>query len=113
MDWSIDSYKSRPNPQAVPYDDPVALERATETLRRMPPLVTSWEIERLREQIADAQLGHRFMLQGGDCAETLADCTRDVITRKLKILLQMSLVLVHGSQAPVVRVGRIAGQYAK
>ncbi len=113
MNWSIDSYKSRPNAQAVPYDDPVALERATETLRRMPPLVTSWEIERLRDQIADAQLGHRFMLQGGDCAETLADCTREVITSKLKILLQMSLVIVHASQAPVIRVGRIAGQYAK
>ncbi len=113
MSWSLDSYKSRRNPQAVPYADPRAVERAAETLRRMPPLVTSWEIERLREQIAEAQLGRRFVLQGGDCAETLADCTRDVITRKLKILLQMSLVLVHGSQAPVIRVGRIAGQYAK
>ncbi len=111
--WTIDSYKSCANAQAVTYDDPAALARATETLRRMPPLVTSWEIERLREQIADAQLGKRFVLQGGDCAETLADCTRDVITSKLKILLQMSLVLVHASQAPVVRVGRIAGQYAK
>lgn len=113
MSWSIDSYKSRPNPQAVPYEDASAVARATNRLREMPPLVTSWEIERLREQIADAQLGRRFVLQGGDCAETLADCTRSVITSKLKILLQMSLVLVHASQAPVVRVGRIAGQYAK
>ena len=113
MSWSIDSYKSRKNPQAIAYPDPVALARAAEAIGRMPPLVTSWEIERLRDQIAEAQLGRRFVLQGGDCAETLADCTRDVITRKLKILLQMSLVLVHGSQAPVVRVGRIAGQYAK
>jgi len=113
MTWSIDSHKSRKNPQAVPYEDAGAVQRAGDALRRMPPLVTSWEIERLRDQIADAQVGRRFVLQGGDCAETLADCTRDVITRKLKILLQMSLVLVHGSQAPVVRVGRIAGQYAK
>ncbi len=113
MDWFVDSYKTRSNVQAVPYEDEPALERATETLRKMPPLVTSWEIERLREQIAEAQLGRRFVLQGGDCAETLADCTRDVITNKLKILLQMSLVLVHASQAPVIRVGRIAGQYAK
>jgi 3-deoxy-7-phosphoheptulonate synthase len=113
MSWSIDSYKSRKNPQAVTYDDPAALARATSLLQRMPPLVTSWEIERLREQIAEAQLGRRFMLQGGDCAETLEDCTRDVITNKLKILLQMSLVLVHASQGPVIRVGRIAGQYAK
>jgi 3-deoxy-7-phosphoheptulonate synthase len=113
MDWSIDSYKSRANAQAIAYDDPAALARAESSLARMPPLVTSWEIERLREQLADAQLGRRFVLQGGDCAETLADCTRDIITSKLKILLQMSLVLVHASQAPVVRVGRIAGQYAK
>jgi 3-deoxy-7-phosphoheptulonate synthase len=113
MAWAVDSYKTRTNPQAVAYDDPVALARATEALRRLPPLVTSWEIERLREQIAEAQLGRRFVLQGGDCAETLEDCTRTVITNKLKILLQMSLVLVHASQAPVVRVGRIAGQYAK
>jgi 3-deoxy-7-phosphoheptulonate synthase len=113
MTWSIDSYRSKPNPQAVRYDDPGALARAQDRLREMPPLVTSWEIERLREQLADAQAGRRFVLQGGDCAETLADCTRDVITSKLKILLQMSLVIVHASQAPVVRVGRIAGQYAK
>jgi 3-deoxy-7-phosphoheptulonate synthase len=113
MTWSIDSYRSKPNPQAVPYEDLAALARVEERLRQMPPLVTSWEIERLREQIAEAQVGRRFVLQGGDCAETLADCTRDVITSKLKILLQMSLVLVHASQAPVVRVGRIAGQYAK
>jgi 3-deoxy-7-phosphoheptulonate synthase len=111
--WSADSYKSRRNPQAVAYADEAAVARASDVLRRMPPLVTSWEIERLRDQIAEAQIGRRFVLQGGDCAETLADCTRDVITRKLKILLQMSLVLVHGSQAPVTRVGRIAGQYAK
>ena len=113
MSWSIDSYKTRANPQAIPYEDRAELARVQERLREMPPLVTSWEIERLRDQIADAQLGRRFVLQGGDCAETLADCTRGVITRKLKILLQMSLVLVHASQMPVVRVGRIAGQYAK
>lgn len=79
----------------------------------MPPLVTSWEIERLRSQLADAEEGRRFVLQGGDCAETFADCRSDVIASKLKILLQMSLVLVHGAQRPVVRIGRFAGQYAK
>jgi 3-deoxy-7-phosphoheptulonate synthase len=82
-------------------------------LRALPPLVTSWEIERLRDQIAEAQVGKRFLLQGGDCAETLTDCRPDVITRKLKILLQMSLVLIHGGKKPVIRVGRFAGQYAK
>ncbi len=82
-------------------------------LRAFPPLVTSWEIEHLRRLLAEAELGRRFVLQGGDCAETLEDCTSGSITNRLKILLQMSLVLVHGSMLPVVRVGRIAGQYAK
>jgi 3-deoxy-7-phosphoheptulonate synthase len=76
-------------------------------------LVTSWEIERLRGELAQAQLGKRFILQGGDCAETLADCQPQLIANKLKILLQMSLVLVHGLKKPVTRIGRFAGQYAK
>ncbi len=91
----------------------MAVENTIARLRNFPPLVTSWEIERLRSRLADAQAGKRFLLQGGDCAETLADCTPNIITAKLKILLQMSLVLVHASKQPVIKVGRIAGQYAK
>ena len=98
---------------AVAYDDLAAVDAAVKDLRRLPPLVTSWEIERLRSLIAEAQEGKRFVLQGGDCAETLADCRAETITNKLKILLQMSLVLVHGVKKPVVRIGRFAGQYAK
>lgn len=111
--WAVDSWKTRPNAQPIAYDDSTEVERAVATLRRFPPLVTSWEIEQLKSLIVDAQEGRRFLLQGGDCAETLADCVPDVITAKLKILLQMSLVLVHASKRPVVRVGRFAGQYAK
>ena len=111
--WSPDSWQGRPQAQAVEYPDPAALAAAVDRLRALPPLVTSWEVERLRDQIADAQAGKRFLLQGGDCAETLSDCRPDVITRKLKILLQMSLVLIHGGKKPVIRVGRFAGQYAK
>ncbi len=99
--------------QAVAYPDRGALDRATERLRAMPPLCTSWEIERLKSHLAEAQEGKRFVLQGGDCAETLEDCTPQLISSKLKILLQMSLVLVHGGQRPVVRLARMAGQYAK
>lgn len=95
------------------YPDPAALDAALARLRALPPLVTSWEIERLRAQIAEAQQGRRFLLQGGDCAEQFQDCRPDVISAKLKILLQMSLVLVHGGKKPVIRVGRLAGQYAK
>jgi 3-deoxy-7-phosphoheptulonate synthase len=113
MTWSPESWKERPVAHAPPYDDADALAEAVESLKRLPPLVTSFEVERLKAQIAEAQRGERLLLQGGDCAETLDDCTPDVITRKLKILLQMSVVLIHGARRPVTRVGRFAGQYAK
>jgi 3-deoxy-7-phosphoheptulonate synthase len=112
-DWSVDSWRSRPDGHPVAYSDAGELDRAIVGLRSLPPLVTSWEIERLRQHLAQAEAGHRFLLQGGDCAETLADCQAPAIARKLKILLQMSLVLVHGLKKPVIRVGRFAGQYAK
>jgi 3-deoxy-7-phosphoheptulonate synthase len=111
--WTPLSWQARPQAQAVAYPDAAAVDRAYARLRSLPPLVTSWEIERLRDLITEAQQGKRFLLQGGDCAETFADCSPDVISAKLKILLQMSLVLVHGSGKPVIRVGRFAGQYAK
>jgi 3-deoxy-7-phosphoheptulonate synthase len=99
--------------QEVRYDDPAEVRAVVARLRALPPLVTSWEVERLKSLIADAQQGRRFLLQGGDCAETISDCRSDVITNKLKILLQMSLVLIHAGKKPVIRVGRFAGQYAK
>jgi len=111
--WSPDSWKERLEAQQVRYTDRAALETALDKLRSLPPLVTSWEIERLKGELAQAQRGERFILQGGDCAETLADCRPEVITNKLKILLQMSLVLIHELKRPVTRVGRFAGQYAK
>jgi 3-deoxy-7-phosphoheptulonate synthase len=111
--WTPTSYRSRTAAQAIAYPDPAALERVVEELRVLPPLVTSWEIERLKSLLAEAQEGKRFVLQGGDCAETFADCRSTILSAKLKILLQMSLVLVHGAQRPVVRIGRFAGQYAK
>lgn len=95
------------------YHDPAEVEAAVLKLRSLPPLVTSWEIERLRKELAQAEAGERFVLQGGDCAETIADCNPKMIAARLKVLLQMSLVLVHGSKRPVVRIGRFAGQYAK
>jgi 3-deoxy-7-phosphoheptulonate synthase len=82
-------------------------------IAKLPPLVTSWEIGALQEQLAAAARGERFLLQGGDCAESFEHCDSNTIANKLKMLLQMTLVLVHGGQKPVVRVGRFAGQYAK
>ncbi len=111
--WTVHSWRTKPDGHPVAYADAAELTRAVEALKALPPLVTSWEIERLRHHLAQAEVGERFLLQGGDCAETLADCRAPEIASKLKILLQMSLVLIHGLKKPVIRVGRFAGQYAK
>src|SRR5688500_4417163 len=113
VEWHPASWQSKPAQQQPTYTDKPALDAAVAALARLPPLVVSWEIEALKEQIAAAQRGERFVLQGGDCAESFEDCQSDNIAKKLKILLQMSLVLVHGLKKPVVRIGRMAGQYAK
>ena len=111
--WAPDSWKAREALQQARYPDERELRNTVAQLSELPPLVTSWEINMLREQIADAQQGRRFMLQGGDCAESFSECSSPLITNRLKVLLQMSLVLEHGLQMPVLRVGRFAGQYAK
>jgi len=111
--WQPDSWQSRQAKQQATYPDQAALQATLDELSNLPPLVTSWEILSLKEQIAQAQAGKRFFLQGGDCAESFAECNSEVITNRLKVLLQMSLTLTHGLQKPVVRVGRFAGQYAK
>jgi len=112
-DWAPDSWQNFSALQQANYPDQKALAMALEKLSGLPPLVTSWEILSLREQIAEAQAGKRFLLQGGDCAESFDECCAPLITNRLKVLLQMSLALVHGLQMPVVRIGRFAGQYAK
>ncbi len=112
-DWTPASWRSRPALQLPTYPDAQALASALEELHALPPLVTSWEIMALKQQLAEAQEGKRFLLQGGDCAESFSDCSSEVISNRLKVLLQMSLVLVHGLRLPVIRVGRFAGQYAK
>jgi 3-deoxy-7-phosphoheptulonate synthase len=97
----------------VNYPCDAAVEEAIREIAKLPPLVTSWEILELKSQLADAMHGDGFLLQGGDCAESFDQCDSPTIANKLKILLQMSLVLVHGARQRVVRVGRFAGQYAK
>lgn len=112
-DWHPATWQRLDAAQQPSYPDRPALERAVSELSRLPPIVTSWEIDALQELIARAQRGEAFVLQGGDCAETFDDCTSDSIVAKLKILLQMSLVMLYGLRKPVVRIGRMAGQYAK
>ncbi len=112
-DWSPASWQRKPAAQQPVYPDAEALQRVLAQLARLPPLVTSWEIENLKQQLAEATCGERFMLQGGDCSESFDDCESSAIASKLKILLQMSLVLVQGGKKRVIRLGRFAGQYAK
>jgi len=113
MTWSPTSWKQKTATQQVAYGNPEALARVVDEMGHLPPLVTSWEIEQLKSELASAARGEAFVLQGGDCAESFDDCRSEPIAAKLKILLQMSLVLVHGTRKRVVRIGRIAGQYAK
>jgi len=111
--WHPASWLGRVAGQIPAYRDTQHAEAVMATLARLPPLVTSWEVDALREQLALAGEGKAFILQGGDCAETFDDCRSDVIVTKLKILLQMSVVIISGLKRPVVRIGRMAGQYAK
>jgi 3-deoxy-7-phosphoheptulonate synthase len=113
QDWLPASWQKKPAAQQPVYPDAGALQTALTELANLPPLVTSWEIENLKQQLAEAVRNERFLLQGGDCSENFADCESATIVGKLKILLQMSLVLVQGGKKRVTRVGRFAGQYAK
>ncbi|MDP2322708.1 MAG: 3-deoxy-7-phosphoheptulonate synthase class II [Gammaproteobacteria bacterium] len=111
--WHPASWLARTAGQIPSYKDQQRADAVMAELARLPPLVTSWEVDELRGQLALAGEGRAFVLQGGDCAETFDDCRSDAIVTKLKILLQMSVVIISGLKRPVVRVGRMAGQYAK
>jgi 3-deoxy-7-phosphoheptulonate synthase len=111
--WTPVSWQHYPIYQLPEYPDPDELQDAYDELRSYPPLVTSWEIQALKQKLADAAQGKAFLLQGGACAETFADCTADKLVNILKVMLQMSFIMIHEMKIPVIRVGRIAGQYAK
>ena len=99
--------------QQPTYADPAAVDAAVARLRTQPPLVFAGECDELTEKIAAVSRGEAFLLQGGDCAETFAGVTADNVRNKLRVLLQMAVVLTYAASVPVVKVGRIAGQYAK
>jgi len=99
--------------QQPSYPDPAAVEAAVSKLRTVPPLVFAGECDDLKAKIAAVTRGEAFLLQGGDCAETFAGVTADNVRNKLRVLLQMAVVLTYAASVPVVKVGRIAGQYAK
>lgn len=111
--WTPDSWRKFPVNQMPNYSDTKKLKSCFNQLRQFPPLVTSWEVEALKNQLAEAAKGNSFLLQGGDCAETFENVSSPQIVNLLKVLLQMSLVLIHETKIPIIRVGRLAGQYAK
>ena len=111
--WTPASWRRFPVRQQPDYADPEAVSRVTHALSLKPPLISVGEVDRLHSALAEAAEGRRFVLQGGDCAECFSDCTELALVSKLKVLLQMSLVLTYATRKPVVRLGRVAGQYAK
>jgi 3-deoxy-7-phosphoheptulonate synthase len=112
-DFGLDNYKNLEAKQQPSWPDPVALERVKGELANQPPLVFAGEVDTLRERLAKAAAGEAFLLQGGDCAETFADATADRIRNRIKTVLQMAVVLMYGSSLPVIKMGRMAGQFSK
>ncbi|KAK2745856.1 hypothetical protein FQN57_003469 [Myotisia sp. PD_48] len=111
--WSPSSWTSKPVKQDVAYEDQEGLQAALQQLQKLPPLVTPYEISNLREALKNVALGNAFVLQGGDCAELFDYCNQEMIEAKIKLILQMSLVLIWGANKPVIRIARLAGQFAK
>ncbi|KKY19518.1 putative phospho-2-dehydro-3-deoxyheptonate class ii [Phaeomoniella chlamydospora] len=111
--WSPSTWTKKPIKQDVTYEDKAAFGSAIQKLERLPPLVTPQEIVKLKNSLKDVALGNAFLLQGGDCAELFDYCNQPMIEAKVKLLLQMSLVLIYGAKKKVVRVARMAGQFAK
>ena len=111
-EWTRDSWQNFTAKQQPEYPDQAAYEAALKELRRQPPLVFAGEVRDLKLQLANVAKGKAFLLQGGDCAERFDVNHAKNIHQKLRILLQMAIVLTHGTLKPIVKVGRIAGQYA-
>jgi 3-deoxy-7-phosphoheptulonate synthase len=112
-EWSPGSWRSRPAPQQPEWPDQAEHERALARLAELPPLVFAGEARRLTHALGQVADRRAFLLQAGDCAESFSDFSADSIRDKLKVILQMAVVLIYGSGVPVVKVGRIAGQFAK
>jgi 3-deoxy-7-phosphoheptulonate synthase len=113
LEWTPRTWRSRPAAQQPSWPDDVGLERVLEQLAALPPLVFAGEARLLHGALRDVSEGRAFLLQAGDCAESFAEFSADSIRDKLKVILQMAVVLTYGAGVPVVKVGRMAGQFAK
>ena len=112
-DWSRSDWRSKPRVQMPDYPDPAALAAVERKLASYPPLVFAGEARRLKAELAEVAAGRAFLLQGGDCAESFAEFSADNIRDTFKVMLQMAVVLTFGAKCPVVKIGRMAGQFAK
>ena len=112
-EWTPQSWRNYPAAQMPTYPDAEALAAVEDKLAGYPPLVFAGEARRLRKRLAEVCEGRAFLLQGGDCAEAFADFNPNTIRDMLRVLLQMSVALTYGAALPVVKVGRLAGQFAK
>ncbi|WP_405217404.1 class II 3-deoxy-7-phosphoheptulonate synthase [Agrococcus sp. Ld7] len=113
IERGLDAYRALPVKQQPTWQDEAAIERVRRELRSAPPLVFAGEVDQLRDRLASAARGEAFLLQGGDCAETFAGATADNIRNRVKTILQMAVVLTYGAAMPVIKMGRMAGQFAK
>jgi 3-deoxy-7-phosphoheptulonate synthase len=109
----MDGWRDLPSAQQPDWRNPAQVRAVTEELAGLPPLVFAGECDMLRERLAAVARGEAFVLQGGDCAETFAGATADAVRAKLQTLLQMAVVLTYGASVPIVKIGRMAGQFAK
>jgi 3-deoxy-7-phosphoheptulonate synthase len=109
----LDAWRDLPAAQQPSWPDPAALDESVRTLATYPPLVFAGECDDLRDRLGAAQRGEAFLLQGGDCAETFSGATADGIRDRIKTILQMAVVLTYGASMPVIKLGRMAGQFAK
>jgi len=111
--WTKSDWRNKPRIQMPEYTDPAALKRAEDKLATYPPLVFAGEARRLTRQLGEVAEGRAFLLQGGDCAESFDEFSADLIRDTFKVMLQMAVVLTFGAKKPVVKIGRMAGQFAK
>jgi 3-deoxy-7-phosphoheptulonate synthase len=111
--WTKSDWRAKPRVQMPDYPDAGALMRAEVQLAKYPPLVFAGEARRLKKHLALAGEGKAFLLQGGDCAESFAEFSADNIRDTFRVMLQMAVVLTYGAKVPVIKVGRMAGQFAK
>lgn len=112
-DWNKSEWRKKPRVQMPDYTDPEALRTVEAQLSKYPPLVFAGEARRLKKQLGAASHGEAFLLQGGDCAEAFDQFSADAIRDTFKVMLQMAMVLTYGAKVPVIKVGRMAGQFAK